>query len=502
MKIIDLFPDCTIAGCKVKPEIHKHILPLQQQFLDANERFIALIGGYGSGKTLPACIMGHLLSVTIPGNMGIVLRRSLPKLHDSTERIYLEVLERSGTLFVAREMRDGWPHRIIYPNGSEVTFRETKDLGRFLGPEYGWYLIDEAQEEPIGTYQKLNGRLRLPRADKYLKGMLCTNPPPDKHWIAKTWPKPGRQVKKMKIRGEEVVLTYRMIRSSTYDNPFLSGEYIAAILEGNTEAEARRILDGFYGFQQEGDPVYPMFNMIKHVGDPETRVMTTYRVWDFGFRRPACTWHQMFRCNKRVLHWLVLDELLGENQEAHFFALDVLKQTEKNFPLVLRAGRSLILDGGDAAGKQRNDRGPGPILRLARPRAPKGQPPEEGGLGLAFRSKKFKDIDPGLDHVRRSLGTKCRCGWPILMIHRRCRTSIEALTGGYHYPKERPSSVEVMKRKPVKDGYYDNIADTIRYMGMLFHRPLSLQGNEAIMLPEPVNVDPWDWMNTGFYANR
>ncbi|KKL54293.1 hypothetical protein LCGC14_2266840, partial [marine sediment metagenome] len=272
----------------------------------------------------------------------IILRRSLPKLHDSTERIFLEVLERSGELFTAREMRDGWPHRIIYGNGSEIAFRETKDLGRFLGPEYGWYLIDEAQEEPQDTFRKLNGRLRLPRAAKFLRGMICTNPPPDKHWIAKTWPKPGREVKGIKVRGKEIKLTYRMIRSSTYDNPFLSSEYIAGILEGNTEAEARRILDGHYGFQQEGDPVYPMFNLLKHVGDPETRIMTTYRVWDFGFRRPACTWHQMFRCKQRTLHWVALRELLGENQEAHDFAKSVIEQTKIGFLDVLKAGRNLF----------------------------------------------------------------------------------------------------------------------------------------------------------------
>ncbi|KKM67377.1 hypothetical protein LCGC14_1471700 [marine sediment metagenome] len=500
MKIIDLFPICTIVGC---PEAtkgdHKHILKLQQEFFDADERFIALIGGYGSGKTLPACIMGHLLSISIPGNMGIVLRRSLPKLHDSTERIYLEILERSGESFTAHENRDNWPHRIIYANGSEVTFRETKDLGRFLGPEYGWYLVDEAQEEPADTVKRLNGRLRLPRAAKYLKGMICTNPPPDKHWIAKMWPKPGREVKDIKLKSGEVVgLTYRMIRSSTYDNPFLSSEYIAAILENNTPAEARRILEGHYGFQQEGDPVYPMMDPIKHVGDPETRIMTTYRVWDFGFRRPACTWHQMFRCKFRSLHWLVLDELMGENQEAHDFATEVITKTVSRFADVLKAGRNLVLDGGDTAGAQRTDRGPGPIIRLSRPPAPKGRPLEEGGFGLHFKHKKFKDIDPGLDGVRRCLKTQCKCGHRLLVLHRRCRTTIEALAGGYHFPKERPSSMEVINRKPVKDGYYDNLADTVRYHYMLFYKPLSSMENQDIILGiGRAPIDEWSWMETG-----
>lgn len=499
MKIIDLFPLCSIVGCEREKEgPHKHILPLQQEFLDSDERFVAQIGGYGSGKSLAACVMGHLLSINIPGNMGIVLRRSLPKLHDSTERIYLEVLERSGVQFTPHENRDNWPHRIIYANGSEVVFRETKDLGRFLGPEYGWYIVDEAQEEPKETIIRLNGRLRLPRAAKYLKGMICTNPPPNKHWIAKMWPKPGREVKKIKLRSGEVVpLTYRMIRSSTYDNPFLSSEYIAAIIENNTPAEARRILDGHYGFQQEGDPVYPMFDVMKHVADPDTRIMTTYRVWDFGFRRPACTWHQMFRCKFKTLHWVTLDELMGENQEAHDFATEVIEQTKTRFEEVLKAGRNMILDGGDAAGAQRSDRGPGPIIRLGRPPAPKGRPPEEGGFGLHIKYKKFKDIDPGLDGVRRCLKTKCKCGYSIHMLHRRCRTTIEALAGGYHYPKEKPSSIDVVTRKPVKDGYYDNLADTVRYFYMLFYKPLSIQGNEGMIFPgEQRPADNWSWMDS------
>jgi len=36
--------------------------------------------------------LGHLLSVTVPGNRGVIIRRSYPKLHDSIQRIFLEVV--------------------------------------------------------------------------------------------------------------------------------------------------------------------------------------------------------------------------------------------------------------------------------------------------------------------------------------------------------------------------------------------------------------------------
>jgi phage terminase large subunit len=205
-----LFPACTpgkcpIKGCTDTRDPHYHILPQQRELLESNEKFVALVGGYGSAKTLPSCIMGHILSVSIPGNMGIVMRRSLPKLHDSTERIYLEVLQRSGVEFQTREMRDGWPHRIIYPNGSEVVFRETTDIGRFLGPEYGWAFLDEAQEEPEKTFKDVSGRLRLPRAADYLKFILATNPPSSQHWIAKTFPKPGGWTREVRLNDGEII---------------------------------------------------------------------------------------------------------------------------------------------------------------------------------------------------------------------------------------------------------------------------------------------------------
>ena len=464
----------------------------QQEFLDCPEKYVALVGGYGSGKTLAACVMGHLLSQSIPGNMGIVLRKSIPKLHDSTERIYLEVLQRSGIEFQAREMRDGWPGRIIYQNGSEVSFRETKDLGRFLGPEYGWFYIDEAQEEPERVWRDLVGRLRLPRAQQYLRGIASTNPPPKTHWIAKKWPTPGSHTETIILKGGKTeTLTFNMIQSSTYENPFLGTAYIAGILQNNSPAEARRIIEGFYGFTQEGKPVYTMFDFVKHVGDPPIRKMTLYRVWDFGFHCPAVTWHQMFKCKNNAQHCVTLQEYMGQDIEALPFADDVFTETKDLFANDIP--NDMILDGGDNAGAQVSDKGPGPIILLARPK-------DQGGKNIRLKHKKFADIDPGLDLVRLCLRTVCKCGHPLLIIHRRCRSLIEALAGGYHYPKDSLKGSTNKKSKPVKDGYYDNVADTLRYAMELFYRPLSRAENEDILaaLDEDQRIpeEKWSWMES------
>lgn len=489
--VSDLFPPCSDSMCPQAGSIHKHILPLQQEFLDSTEKFIALIGGYGSGKTLPICIMGHLLSVSIPGNRGIVLRRSLPKLHDSTERIYLEVLKRSGVSYVQRENRDGWPHRLIYANGSEVVFRETTDLGRFLGPEYGWFYIDEAQEEPEKTFKDLVGRLRLPRASKYLRGMIATNPPSSQHWIAQTWPKVGTTKKTVVVRGKPITSTFRMIRSSTVDNPHLDAQYIAGLMTTHTAAEVKRIIQGNYGFSADGRPVYPKFDELKHLADPPCYPMTIFRTWDFGYRMPAVTWSQIYKCKESSWHMNVLYELESPSIETENLADQVLDITSKVFP---EPARHMIIDGGDTAGAQVNEKGPGPIIRLARPKT-------EGGRNLRIRHRKFGDIDPGLEAVRNILGTKCKCGFHLLTIHRRCTWLTEALAGGYHFPKEIVGKDN--QAKPVKDGYYDNIADSLRYAVMLFYEPMS-KGLEVDWVSEAAegmsqtadldDAPNWGWM--------
>lgn len=489
-KVEQLFPrcspgNCPITGCKATTD-HHHILPMQQALLDSTERYVALVGGYGSAKTLAACVMGHLLSVGVNGNMGIVLRKSLPKLHDSTERIYLEVLNRSGVPYQQREMRDGWPGRIIYGNGSEVVFRETKDPARFLGPEYGWFFIDEAQEEAVKLFNDLTGRLRLIRAANYLKGIIGTNPPSQQHWIATKFPKPGSWTEKMTVRGEIIEISYCMIRSSTYDNPFLNPEYVASLMQTHTASEVKRIVEGHYGFVLDGDPVYPKFDFVKHVGamDPPPRLMSLYRVWDFGFHSPAVIWGQIFRCKEGGLHMIVLHELMRQSIEAAALAPLVLEETAKMFPNI---PPQMVLDGGDAFGAAMSDKGPGPIITLSRPYA-------EGGYNLRFRYRKFSDIDPGLDLVRQLIRTKCKCGYYLLTVHRRCQELIQALSGGYHFPKERPGVEK--KRKPVKDGFYDNLADCLRYLAELFYRP-AMMGNmneaEGVVIPA-ASDHPFAWM--------
>lgn len=499
MKVQELFPPCRLDPCTLGGDVgkkHHHVLPKQQESLDAPERVVAQIGGYGSMKTISGMVLGHLLSTHVQGNLGIVVRRSLPKLRDSTQRIFLEVLDRSKVHVEFREMRDGWPGRIIYPEtGSEVVFRETKDLGRFLGPEYGWFAIDEAQEEPEQVFKDLLGRLRLPRAEKYLKAMIYTNPPRRGHWIQKMFPQEGSWVKAVDVAGKMVKITFRMIRSRTSENPFLGAEYIAQLKLTHTSEELRGILSGEYRSDFDGKPVYkPPFNTAYHVGDFPVSKATVVRGWDFGYHHPVVVFSQMLRCRYQRPHWTILRELILEDLDYKELHNKVNEYGEAWFP---DHNRYMYLDAGDHAGTQVSDRGPGPIIELAK-----------DPYNLRFRYTAVRDVDPGVRFIRDLFKTKCECGYYLLQVDRQCPEVIEMFQGGYHYPKDKSGSVKP-DPKPTKDGYYDNIADAVRYTGWNLYRAARLDAGLMSELEkwqgppqDPLIVDPKDFSWMGDWAHE
>lgn len=449
MQVADLFPPCRIQGCPDTPRNHRHVMPWQRELIEAKEKYVLVVGGVGSGKTLPACIAITLLLLAIPGNRAFIGRRSYPKLHDPTLRVFLEILERGRIEYKGYEKRDGFPHRIVLPNQAEAIFRETSDIGRWLGPEYGAAYIDEAQEETERTFTGLMERLRLPHAGDYLKFILTTNPPHHQHWIPQRFgPAAG-----IKVVGDSA---YRTIRVSSRENKHLPPNYLKDLFANYSETEIRRIVDGEYGFSAEGKPVYaPPFRNEVHVGLPRVMDAPLIRGWDFGSRHPACTWHQVFRCRKNKVHWSILAELdAPRNTTWEQFAVEVVRYTEAMFPGVSKA---MIQNAGDAAGAQMSDKGPGAIIRL------------HTEFKMPFRYRQIRDIDPGLNFIREQLRPTCACGIPLLVIHRRCTHVIDGFAGGYHYAEEKPGS-ENRKRVPVKDGFYDDVMDSVRYVGENFVR--------------------------------
>ncbi len=158
------------------------------------------IGG-GKSKSVAAAIIG--LAVKYPGSRLYVCRRDLNDLRDTLYKDFCamcpaELVRKPSSGLRGRTQMAG---DVMFHNGSEVMFRELKDISGKLSLEVNFIFIEQAEEIPYETYATLIGRLRpwpsMPENSPFLM-VITTNPHPGwikerfvDHWQAGTLP-PGR----------------------------------------------------------------------------------------------------------------------------------------------------------------------------------------------------------------------------------------------------------------------------------------------------------------------
>lgn len=456
MRLDELFPVCADIACPQKGQ-HKHPTEAQLEVIQSDARYLYVQGGYGSAKTLGGCAMGVLMSLNVPGNRGIVIRETYPKLHDNTQRVFMEMLERAKIRWTGRENRDGWYHRVILKgNRSEIHFREGRTVR--LGADYGWFLVDEASEVEERLFKNLQARLRLPAAGPFLRGVLLSNPPHQNHWLHKVFgEEPGQFAREVEVEPQHFEQTiFKFMQISTRANPHNPPGYLADLLTGLTQAEIARLVEGGYGYIPDGPPAYPTFEHHRHVGIPVLKKdLSLVRAWDFGFRHPAVTFHQFWVCRALKVHWSILDAMDGRMIEAVPMAESVIAYTKTVWP---QLDPLMVEDVGDWAGSHVSDVGLGPINQLASP-----------PWNLQFAYKKL-EVEPGLRMIRDFLKLPaCECGEAHFLVHRKARYVIEALQGGYHL--KRDVAGKAVKDEPMKDGFYDDFMDSVRYAAEHHLRP-------------------------------
>lgn len=159
--------------------------PKQSQFFNSQKRHVAFFGGIGSGKTLTACLRGVSLCAQHPGTVGVVIRESFPKLNDSTKRVFLEKALRpqdwgkppNQKLELSTNNNENWTK---FTNGSQVYYRHSTDEGLFKGPEYDWFLVDQAEEITEEIAKRICERLRGPNCPNV--GMWVGNTDKGHNW--------------------------------------------------------------------------------------------------------------------------------------------------------------------------------------------------------------------------------------------------------------------------------------------------------------------------------
>ena len=180
----------------------------QFDFVNCRDRFTAMLGGVGSGKTLAGSVKS--IRYALPKTLGLVVAPTYRMLQDATIRTYRKINEE---LIASYNKTDS---DIILKNGAEILFRSSDDPDKLRGPNINWAWMDEAGLSKKGTWEIVIGRLR---ADGQAGPCWVTTTPKGKNWLY------------------DMHKQMTVFKSATTQNPYLSKEFIQSLLDNIQEPE-------------------------------------------------------------------------------------------------------------------------------------------------------------------------------------------------------------------------------------------------------------------------
>lgn len=396
-----------------------------------------LRGGLGSGKSRTGTEHVNNLALTYPGSTHLIGRKDLTSLKETTQKEFLEKVVDKATV-------DGFhvnDNKLFYKNGSQVLFRETKEPDKVKSLELTSYMLDEADEnDSPEIWEKLDERLRqkIWVDGKWITppycGLIVLNPTDERHWIYS-----------LSIRRDIDVEDFQF---STYENiANLPPDYIPNLLKRMPSWEVRRLVHGHWGKTIRGLPVYHGFSRERNVRLLKVNdSLPLLRAWDFGYGHPAVTFAQIDPVFGRVF---ILREFLGTNMKLDGVVERVRAITKE----LVGATLYPIFDYGDPHGADEKDVGHSSIehLRLRHK------------IHVIHRRERIKT---GMEEIQYKITsdqpirppTKEDPNPPIeslFLVDASCKETISAYEGGYHRDEQGI---------PVKDGYFDHLPDTQRYL--------------------------------------
>jgi PBSX family phage terminase large subunit len=189
-------------------------------------------GAFGSGKSYTGCDEAIAWCLEQPGIRGLIARKTIPELRDTTEPVFAERMPpdlwNAGTLHRA----GGHFESFVFPNGSVVLFRSIDDWRKLKSLNLGFIFYDELSEFDEETYVAMRGRVRQreltpeARALGYTgqitrRGIWGSTNPEGHDWVWRYFhpDSPERR------EGTQAFF------STTLDNPYLPPEYVQSLLE-------------------------------------------------------------------------------------------------------------------------------------------------------------------------------------------------------------------------------------------------------------------------------
>lgn len=246
------------------------LLPHQLEFVqDTTTKYIAMVSGFGAGKSYSLCVKAlHLASLNI-GFTGCVLCPTLPMARDIIVPT-LEDLFSSHELVFKYRVSPLPEFTVFFKQGAAtIKIRSFETYKRLAGLNLSWCLIDEIDlVEPeslaLAAFRMVQSRIRTGNVRQV--GLVST---PEGYGFL------YNQFKK------EPLPDRRLIHARTYDNPFLPPDYIQSLLDTYPTNLINAYLEGQFVNLSSGN-VYYNFDRFKNHTDITVEDLDRYDVLHIG----------------------------------------------------------------------------------------------------------------------------------------------------------------------------------------------------------------------------
>ncbi len=278
------------------------LFPHQRDWWNLSEFCKLLVGGFGSGKTLPLC--KRLIGLTIANApcAGMVVSPTFPMARRTTVRELIRLLEGKRA---NHPRRLEWQHnktshefKIRWDRGPSGTlwYASGDDADRLKGPNLAFVGIDEPFTMPQSVFDVMLSRIRDP--DAVLKELLLTGTPEQLNW--------GYELVEGEL-GDD--LTVGVVHASTDLNRALDPMFMRRLLAAYDERAALAFVHGQFVNLSKGQVFYkfrPSTQCLKEDPRPPTDVAVQHFAgMDFNVSPMAfCAgWHAAYRGGTHRVHF-------------------------------------------------------------------------------------------------------------------------------------------------------------------------------------------------------
>lgn len=389
----------------VKIQLHQ----FQDKAIFSPSRFIAIIAGVQSGKTMAGCIWSRIQFDENPNDNGLICAPTYKILQQSTLPKFFQI---NPDLQKYYKKGDSI---IELPGRGKIFIRSTENPNVLEGMTLRWAWLDEGGQMKLDAWVNVQGRLSIQQGKCFI-----STTPYYFNWLASDFLDQCKKGNK----------DYCAVQFRSIDSPYFpKEEYERAEKTMDRRTFERRYMGLFT--KMEG-LVYDDFNYAYHVNDNNPKLFDSVICGvDWGFAAPAA---MVIIGIKENVYW-VMDEFYGSKKTT-----DELIEIAKNLKDKWKINRFYA----DTAEPDR-------IEAFKR-------------AGL-YTLEANKDIEWGINKVRQLMKEE------RFHVHPQCKYLLDEIER-YHYPEVQEDKVESEKPEKIDDHAMDAMRYAIAtYQGSKFIKP-------------------------------